>query len=173
MSSPVPPSSPSIPSSSISTTYPLPCTYPEETQVGLLSPKPLHLGLGLGLGPPRVPIRPSISPLGGPRRTQSDTRGPPLGDPSLEYMDPGSDFIRLRSAHKRSASSRCVVTLGPKKVAEREGIGEEEESDYTGNGSKTGKNCLLTNGVLPLIQTDRLAFESIGTLSSLYVPDKS
>jgi len=156
MSSPHPPLSPSIP-----ITCPLPCTYPVETQTQPLSPKPLHLGLGLD--PSRVPIRPSISPLGGVRRTQSDTRGPPLGDPSLEYMDPGSDFIRLRSAHKRSASSRCVVTLGPKKVAEREGIGEEEP-DGAEIVVKHGKNCLLTNGVLPLIQTDRLALESIGKL---------
>jgi hypothetical protein len=147
-------------SPSISKTYPLPCTYPEEAPEQPLSPRPLHIGIGLA--PVLVPIRPSISPLGGVRRTQSDTRGPPLGDPSLEYMDPGSDFIRLRSAHKRSASSRCVVTLGPKKVAEREGIGEEEESDCTGIEPKTVKNCLLTNGVLPLIQTDRLALESIG-----------
>ena len=83
-----------------------------------------------------------------------------MGDPSLEYMDPGSDFIRLRSAHKRSASSRCVVTLGPKKLAEREGIGEEGPDNPV--IVKPAKNCLLTNGVLPLIQTDRLALESIG-----------
>jgi hypothetical protein len=157
MSSHNPPLSPSI-----STTYPLPCTYPEEAQEQPLSPKPLHLDVG----PSRVPIRPSISPLGGVRRTQSDTRGPPLGDPSLEYMDPQSDFIRLRSAHKRTASSRCVVTLGPKKVADREGIGEEEP-DGAEIVVKSGRNCLLTNGVLPLIQTDRLALESIGKLPSI------
>ena len=165
MSSHNPPLSPSI-----STTYPLPCTYPEEAQEQPLSPKPLHIGLSL----PSilVPIRPSISPLGGVRRTQSDTRGPPLGDPSLEYMDPGSDFIRLRSAHKRSASSRCVVTLGPKKLAEREGIGEEGP-DNPGVVVKTAKNCLLTNGVLPLIQTDRLALESIGKVPLNSIYDKS
>jgi hypothetical protein len=157
MSSPNPLLSPSIP-----ITCPLPCTYPEEPQP--LSPKPLHLGLELG--PPPAPIRPSISPIGGVRRTPSDTRGPPLGDSSLEYMDPGSDFIRLRSAHKRSASSRCFVTLGPKRVAEREGIGEEEQ-DWNGIELKHGKNCLLTNGVLPLIQTDRLALESIGKVHRL------
>jgi hypothetical protein len=87
-------------------------------------------------------------------------------------MDPQSDFIRLRSAHKRSASTRCVVTLGPKKVADREGIGEEEP-DGAEIVVKTAKNCLLTNGVLPLIQTDRLALESIGKLPSPYVRDKS
>lgn len=159
MVSTTPPLSPSIP-----TAYPLPCSYPVDSSP--LSPKPLHLGLG---PPPRIPIRPSISPLGDVRRTQSDTRGPPLGDPSLGYMVPGSDFIRLRSAHKRSASSRCVVTLnsvdmGRKRIAEREGIGEEdEERDWKGIELK-GKNCSLTNGVLPLIQTDRLALESIGKL---------
>jgi hypothetical protein len=165
MSSHNPPLSPSI-----SPTYPLPCTYPEEAQEQPLSPIPLHIGLGPA--PVLVPIRPSISPLGGVRRTQSDTRGPPLGDPSLEYMDPQSDFIRLRSAHKRSASSRCVVTLGPKKVAEREGIGEEEP-DVAEIVVKHGKNCLLTNGVLPLIQTDRLALESIGKLLLTFIHDKS
>jgi hypothetical protein len=57
--------------------------------------------------------------------------------------------------------------MGRKKVAEREGIGEEVvELDENGlNIRNRGKNCLLTNGVLPLIQTDRLALESIGELS--------
>jgi len=86
MSPPNPPLSPSIP-----TTYPLPCTYPQEAQIQPLSPKPLHIGLGLA--PVLVPIRPSISPLGGVRRTQSDTRDPPLGDTSLEYMDPYSSTL--------------------------------------------------------------------------------
>jgi hypothetical protein len=122
-------------SPSISKTYPLPCTYPEEAPEQPLSPKPLHIGLGLA--PVLVPIRPSISPLGGVRRTQSDTRGPPLGDPSLEYMDPGSDFIRLRSAHKRSASSRCVVTRAKK--------GGREGRDWRGRGKRLywdrSENC--------------------------------
>lgn len=48
-------------------------------------------------------------------------------------------------------------------MAEREGIGEEEP-DGAEIVVKHGKNCLLTNGVLPLIQTDRLALESIGKL---------
>jgi hypothetical protein len=64
------------------------------------------------------------------------------------------------------------VTLGPKKVAEREGIGEEEH-DWNGIELKHGKNCLLTNGVLPLIQTDRLALESIGKLHLTFMYDKS
>jgi len=89
----------------------------------------------------------------------------------LEYVAPGSDFIRLRSS--RASSSKCVVVLdrthkhrdkGKKKVV------EDKENDEDGNGEKKEedvddyrKNCLLTNGVLPLLrQTDRLALESVG-----------
>jgi hypothetical protein len=54
---------------------------------------------------------------------------------------------------------------------------EDKENDGNGEGGKGNlgeeevvddrlKNCLLTNGVLPLLrQTDRLALESIGKLS--------
>lgn len=116
--------------------------------------------------------RPNASPVQC-RRTKSECRGPPLGDPSLEYVAPGSDFIRLRSS--RASSSKCVVVLdrthkhrdkGKKKVVEdkendEDGSGEKEEGDV----DDYRKNCLLTNGVLPLLrQTDRLALESIGEL---------
>jgi len=56
-------------------------------------------------------------------------------------------------------------------VAEREGIGEEGPDNPV--IVKTAKNCLLTNGVLPLIQTDRLALESIGKLPLTFVYDES
>jgi len=54
---------------------------------------------------------------------------------------------------------------------------EDKENDEDGNGEKQEedvddyrKNCLLTNGVLPLLrQTDRLALESIGKLLHPYV----
>jgi len=48
-------------------------------------------------------------------------------------------------------------------VAEKEGI---REKDLVGSQVvvRDQKNCLLTNGVLPLIQTDQLALESIGKL---------
>lgn len=48
-------------------------------------------------------------------------------------------------------------------MAESEGIGEKDLDSFR-FAMMAQKNCLLTNDVLSLIQTDRLALESIGKL---------
>ena len=49
-----------------------------------------------------------------------------------------------------------------------EGNWDERDRRERGDGlNKPKENYLLTNGILPLIQTDRLALESIGELPPL------
>lgn len=53
--------------------------------------------------------------------------------------------------------------MARRKAADREGIGEEAPGQgETGSKLKNSrKHCLLIDGVLPLIQTDRLALGAI------------
>jgi hypothetical protein len=151
-------------------------------------PNPKASGSGTKADP--TSLRPASSPLQTRRAksAQNEPRSPPLGDPSLPYITPESDFIRLPSS--RASSSKCVVVLdrtGRGKDKDRKGKGkaglvlevnkenipfyrdlvrgreEEGDGEELGHGGVITEGCLLTDGLLPLmLQTDRLALESIG-----------
>ena len=122
-------------------------------------------------------------------------RGPPLGDPSLSYLSPESDFIRLPSSSKRPPRGVAILngdTRRQRSTRNKENTptfkkdqsrpkGKEPEEDAPTEGSECrmsgkaerilripnrGKSCVLTDGFVPLLQTDRLAIESIGMSTS-------
>lgn len=154
---------------------------------------------------------------------EAEARGPQLGDPSLSYLSPSSDFIRLPSSSKRPPRGVAVLngdirrqrsTQNQKQNQNRdkenqpqrsskddrrvgsEGEGEgdhketaegEDGDKRTASESESGrsrkaerilrfprrrKSCVLTDGFVPLLQTDRLAIESIGKHSTPVLPER-